>query len=296
MIKWTSAMVAIAIMGMAGCTVTDVSEKKVITANDDWPVQEQGREQPKEKSGEIIEFEHRVEGYDKEHANEYDTKRKVMMDLDKEPYEDPHILTDEEIADTSKVLVNKYNRLPAGYVPADLIDVPSSGENGIVQMRKEAGEAFKRLVNWAKGQGMTLNACSAFRTAEYQEKLWNNGKATGGEDYADKWWTRPSHSEHQTGLAVDIRLNNDTSDLDAVRNQHGYDTLLKNLAEFGFILRYPDDGKDTTLIEPESWHLRYVGKETAKEIAEKGITFEQFIADEKLEDLYKDFPDEIARG
>ena len=120
---------------------------------------------------------------------------------------------------------------------SDLVQVPSSGENENVRMRKEAAEAFEKLIEAASNEGFILNACSAYRSYAYQTDLFNNGAASYGEEYADRYWTRPGFSEHQSGLAVDIRMDNDCSDLDAVRYNSHYDWLLENMHTYGFILR-----------------------------------------------------------
>ena len=49
-----------------------------------------------------------------------------------------------------------------------------------------------------------------------------------------------------------------------------------HLAETGFILRYPQGAEDITGIAYEPWHLRYVGEKAAREIAERGITLEEY--------------------
>lgn len=288
-------ILCIGVLALCGCANTEkeeVVQKRPIVADS---VEEEKPESVQKPTKDIVAFEKRVADYTGKQENfTYAEMQKVAMNLDREPYTDT---TEVEDLDSQTLLVNKYNHLPMDYVPQDLIGVTSSGENGTVKMRKEAGNAFEKLVAWGKKNGIDISACSAFRDANYQANLWNGGKAQGGIEYADKWWTRAGYSEHQTGLAVDIRLFNDRSDLDAVRNYpNEYQNLLKNMANFGFILRYPDGKKGITLIEPESWHLRYVGIDVAKEIYEKGITFEQYKADEYLENLYKDFPEELARG
>ncbi len=199
----------------------------------------------------------------------------VAMNLDKEPYKDIETIKKPE---SITALVNKYYTLPADYVPQDLVSVPSSGEHGDVQMRKEAAEAFQQLVEVCRQNGLILNACSTYRSYEDQKQLFENGKNNRGEDYADSYWTRAGSSEHQTGLAVDIRLDNDTSDLDAVRKNPKYSWFLEQLHEYGFILRYPEDKQKYTLIAPESWHLRYVGKETATEIYKEQLCLEEYYA------------------
>ncbi|MDB7984411.1 M15 family metallopeptidase [Faecalicoccus pleomorphus] len=203
-----------------------------------------------------------------------EVQKQVWMNLDQEAY--THMQPVEDL-DSMLQLVNKYYYLPSDYEPSDLISVSSSGENGTVYMRKEAADAFEKLVQASYKQGFILNACSAYRSYEYQENLYNNGVTNYGQEYADAYWTRPGSSEHQTGLSVDIRMDNDTSDLDAVRNHPSYSWLLEHMHEYGFILRYPDDKENYTLIAPESWHLRYVGVDAATKIHENQWCLEEYL-------------------
>lgn len=80
----------------------------------------------------------------------------------------------------------------------------------------------------------------------------------------------PKHSEHETGLAVDINSENGN-------DQAVYDWLDQHAHEFGFIVRYPADKVDETGIDYEPWHLRYVGVEHAKYIIENNLSFEAYI-------------------
>lgn len=218
----------------------------------------------------VIDYMERNPGMSLEEA-----EKRVKMNLDKEPYVDT---TQVENLDDILILVNKYNGLPQDYVPSDLTDIVSNGENGVVQMRKEAADAFNLFSDATAREGFILNACSSYRSYEYQDGLYSNGVANYGQEYADAYWTRPGFSEHQTGLSVDIRMDNDTSDLDAVRKHPKYKWLLEHMHEYGFILRYPDDKEEYTLISPESWHLRYVGKEIASYIYENNLCLEEYFA------------------
>lgn len=189
------------------------------------------------------------------------------------PYENPTTVTD---LNDITMLVNKYSGLPSDYIPQDLVEVTSSGEHASVLMRQEAAQAFESLIVESLYQGFVLNACSAYRSYEYQQELYNNGVLNYGQEYADQYWTRPGFSEHQTGLSVDIRMDNDLSDLDAVRYNAHYPWLLENMHEFGFILRYPDDKEDKTKIAPESWHLRYVGVDLATYLYENNLSLDEY--------------------
>lgn len=46
--------------------------------------------------------------------------------------------------------------------------------------------------------------------------------------------------------------------------------------KYGFILRYPEDKQEITRYGYESWHLRYVGKDVAKEIYDHNWTLEEY--------------------
>lgn len=90
-----------------------------------------------------------------------------------DPYENTVTVSD---LDSIYILVNKYSGLPADYEPSDLVQVPSSGENENVCMRKEAAEAFEKLIEAASNEGFILNACSAYRSYAYQTDLFRRNK------------------------------------------------------------------------------------------------------------------------
>lgn len=222
------------------------------------------------------QMDQRIEAYKKDHPDisDEEAEKRVAMNLDLEPYDNYTVIENPQ---SITMLVNKYNKLPDQYVPNDLTDIVSNGENGTVQMKKEAAEAFNALSQLAADNGITLNACSSFRDQNYQDNLYSNGAEVYGQEYADQYWTRPGFSEHQSGLSVDIRLENDTSDLDAVLNYpEKYQWLLNNMADYGFIVRYPENKEQYTLIAPESWHLRYVGKDLAYYLQKNNLALDEY--------------------
>ena len=54
--------------------------------------------------------------------------------------------------------------------------------------------------------------------------------------------------------------------------------MQNNAYKYGFILRFPKGKEKETGYEFESWHYRYVGKSIAKEIKERNISLEEYIA------------------
>ena len=67
--------------------------------------------------------------------------------------------------------------------------------------------------------------------------------------------------------------------------------MAAHCAEFGFIIRYPEDKNDITEINTEPWHLRYVGVPVATYIMDNGLCLEEF--NQQLQQAIADY---IAMG
>ena len=122
---------------------------------------------------------------------------------------------------------------------------------------------------------------SAYRSYEKQEELFKRKveeykkqgkKQEDAEKLAQTIVQRPEMSEHNLGLAADF--NTVTNEFEETK---AFEWLQKNAHNYGFILRYPKDKQDITGITYESWHWRYVGKEHAKVMKEKGYCLEEYI-------------------
>ena len=166
------------------------------------------------------------------------------------------------------VLVNKYHALDSNYVPNDLVYI----SNTSYKMRKEAAINLESLIARASLDNRKLAPFSAYRSYEYQKNLYENYLKKDGLELVDSYSARPGHSEHQTGLACDIKsfgYIDNVSDSD-------YLWLLNNAYLDGFIIRYLKDKSYITGYKEEPWHLRYVGKEAAKIIKEENITFDEY--------------------
>ena len=105
---------------------------------------------------------------------------------------------------------------------------------------------------------------STYRSGQLQEQLF--------VDYGASYALPPGYSEHQTGLALDIGSSDGTMD-QALESKW----LEKNAANFGFILRYPENKMDITGISFEPWHFRYVGLPHSIMIKRKDFAFEEYI-------------------
>lgn len=192
--------------------------------------------------------------------------------------------------DSIHVLVNARNPLvPLDHSPSDLVQpaVPTPHER--VRLREEPAEALEMLITAATEEGMNLSMTSGYRSYELQEQIYDEQVAALGQEAADALVARPGHSEHQSGLAVDLYSEDQPG---CIATACFGDTpeglwLEENAAEFGFIIRYPEGAEDITGISYEPWHLRYLGEETALAVHEADLTLEEFWG----EPAAPDYPD-----
>lgn len=173
------------------------------------------------------------------------------------------------------VLVNKFHRLDKDYIPKDLEKIKLDYANDHKYLRHPARIAFEELSQDAKKLGYKIIAVSAFRSYRYQDDLYNYYVREKGLEYADKASARPGHSEHQTGLSVDVMGDNE--DYDLFEQSSEFNWMKENAHKYGFIMRYPKGKEYITGFKYEPWHYRYVGIEPATEIYKKNITLEEYL-------------------
>ncbi|RJN31729.1 M15 family metallopeptidase [Nesterenkonia natronophila] len=182
--------------------------------------------------------------------------------------------------DSIHVLVNRQNPLePVDYSPDDLAEVGvRTSEPEPVYLREEAAEAAEKLFEEASDDGVSLAATSGYRSFESQARLYSARYAEHGVEPTDEFAARPGYSEHQTGLAVDvISIDNPECILgECFHETPEFDWLEDGADDFGFVIRYPEGMEDITGFAYEPWHLRYVGTETAAEVAERDLTLEEY--------------------
>ena len=193
----------------------------------------------------------------------------VNMDLDRPFYDNPQEVEDP---DSLTALVNKYHSLPKGYAP----QVETLGSRyGTGALRQEAAQAFRDMADGARADGISLRSVSAYRSYQTQSGLYAGYLKTGKRAVVDTYSARAGHSEHQTGLALDI---NTASTQAHFENTRAYAWLQTHCAQYGFLLRYPKGKEAVTGYRFEPWHYRYVGAEIAGACMSQGITYEEYLA------------------
>jgi D-alanyl-D-alanine carboxypeptidase len=180
------------------------------------------------------------------------------------------------------VLVNKYFALPKNYEPADLVfpDLPFifKEKSDKRKMRSVAAKALEKLFAGAEKDDIQLAGVSAYRSYATQKQLFNRYVKQDGFQKARTYSALPGTSEHETGLAIDVSgIDGKCAAEDCFAGTKEAIWLGKHAAEYGFIVRYPDGKETITGYKYEPWHLRYVGIEIAKEIADTGSTLENYL-------------------
>ena len=125
----------------------------------------------------------------------------------------------------------------------------------------------------AAAEGINIWICSGYRSYSYQQQLYDNYVAQDGKEEADRYSARPGHSEHQTGLAIDV--NDAGSDFDGTPEAAW---LAAHCADYGFIIRYKQGKESSTGYMAESWHIRYLGDaELCRKIDASGLSLEEYL-------------------
>ena len=195
----------------------------------------------------------------------------VNIGLDKKGYSEYSEYTKEEALNDLTILVNKYHKLPDDYEPDDLVAL-SYHNSYTYYLRSEAAKAYEKLSSAALLDNVIIYPFSAYRSYDTQNTLYTRYKERDGEKKADTYSARPGFSEHQLGLAIDIRSNTLTDNL----TNNDYEWMLDNSYKYGFIVRYPKGCQHITQFMEEPWHLRYLGIELATKVHNSGLTYDEY--------------------
>ena len=174
------------------------------------------------------------------------------------------------------ILVNKDNLLKEDYVPDNIVKVSNTYAYAGNSVRQDVLDAFVSMSNAAKEEDIVMVINSSYRSYKDQDEIWTYRKNNYGTEKADQYAARAGHSEHQSGLAIDIaQFNSKEQDFEKTP---AFTWLENNAHKYGFILRFKKDAEDITGYKYESWHYRYVGVEAATKIHDENITYDEYYA------------------
>lgn len=179
----------------------------------------------------------------------------------------------ESSPESLQCLVNKMRPFAQkDWAPSDLVDFEGQ------QLRTEAAQAARTMMDAAKAEGVTLTVSSAYRSYAVQQQTYQHWVSVNGQKVADQLSARPGYSEHQTGLAIDFSSPEGCRLEECYEDTRAGRWLAKNAQNYGFILRFPKGQQAVTGYLFEPWHYRYLGKDlTARYVASGANTLEEFL-------------------
>jgi len=183
---------------------------------------------------------------------------------------------DIDNAKSPQVVVNKQRALnPIDYLPQGKVQI------GYVYVAKPTAVAFAKLKAAVSAKKLgTLCINSGYRSYASQKIIHANKVRQLGKTAGEKLAARPGHSEHQTGLAIDVSTTALGCRIGPFGASKASKWIAANAWQYGFLVRYPSDAKSKiTGYVWEPWHLRFVGVEVATDMQAKKITtLEEYFA------------------
>ena len=195
----------------------------------------------------------------------------VNMDRDKEFFDNPNVISKYSV----DMIVNKHNKLEETFEPSLVkLDKCVGSDDEEHYLTKEAKEAYDKMCDAITNDGLHLGVTSSYRSYQDQVDTYNYYLYNNGQNYVDKYVAVPGYSEHQTGLALDVKSTVSSP----FKTTNEFNWMMDNSYKYGFVLRYPEEKLDIMGYNYESWHYRYVGIEAAKVMHEKGLIYEEYYA------------------
>ncbi len=186
--------------------------------------------------------------------------------------------------DNLLVLVDKNHFLDKDYIPKDIINLSELKNRAYsissilvtqkikniktiiyirdvndIRLAKIAESPLQKMSIAAKKDKITLVVSSAYRSFEYQTKLFDKYVKKDGKQKAMTYSAMPGTSQHQLGTTIDFGTINDSF---AYTPQGKW--LYKNAYKYGWSLSYPKGYEKVTGYKWECWHYRYIGVEACK--------------------------------
>ncbi|HES3442631.1 TPA: D-alanyl-D-alanine carboxypeptidase family protein [Streptococcus pyogenes] len=161
----------------------------------------------------------------------------------------------------------------------ELVDI-----NGI-SVDKRIEQATSDFLAAAQAIDPQEHLISGYRSVAYQAELYqsyikkemaNDPTLTqeAAEALVQTYLQPPGASEHHTGLAIDMSTVDTLNASDPSVSK----AVQKIAPDYGVVLRFPEGKKTSTGVDYEDWHYRYVGKASARYMAQHNLTLEEYIA------------------
>lgn len=184
------------------------------------------------------------------------------------------LLTREKIYTGSLILVNREHGLHMASQDRPAAFLEGTPE---VLLDRIAGARLSQLMQEIDGWRQIVPV-SGWRSQEEQQHIWDDSLRENGTEFTRKFVALPGHSEHQTGLAIDLGLRQEHVDFICPEFPCTgiCQTFREEAPKYGFILRYPAGKEAVTGIGHEPWHFRYVGTPHAEIMTKHGLCLEEY--------------------
>ena len=195
----------------------------------------------------------------------------ILIIFSKNKNKENHNINIEKVNDYKYILVNKENKINSDFKPDNLVEIKMCSL-GNFYLEEETASAYEQMCLDSINEGLSISIASAYRSYDEQKELYNTYLELYGKSYVDKYVAVAGHSEHQTGLAIDLK----SLECDIFENSKEYLWVKGKAHNYGFIIRYQEGKEKITGYSAEKWHIRYVGKKVATYIYKNNITFEEY--------------------
>lgn len=194
-----------------------------------------------------------------------------------------------DLSDPRLVLVNA--NLPLTSEPAP--ELAAADDTTGVLLEAEAAAAYREMAAAARQDGVELVLTTGYQDAAARQAAYDvavqsyRDSGESEEEAAAKAATvqpAPQASEYATGYGADILAADSTEKDTGFAESRAYEWLEAYAAEYGFILRWPQERQAATGMVYEPWHWRYVGKDNALAIRATGLSLEEYLALEQTKE------------
>ncbi|MDY6063056.1 MAG: M15 family metallopeptidase [Erysipelotrichaceae bacterium] len=168
----------------------------------------------------------------------------------------------------TNMLINQNNGIDKN-VKINLVDMDVNYATEGIKMEKEAYQHFVDLCDALNTNHLSIYAIEAYRSFNTQKEIYDSYSKPDEQGVS-----RPGHSEHNTGLAVQVISSEGTS----FKTTKEYQWISENAHKYGFIIRYPEGKEKITGKDAESNLLRYVGIKEATQAYNEKMCYEEYYA------------------
>lgn len=185
------------------------------------------------------------------------------------------------------ILVNEENSIPDDWEENLVLGTTTDIVGREVQLEAETLEQYLKMRQWLLDEedwDIEILEMGCYFSIEDYERAYANIVEVADEERAQELFGLgiSGRSENSTGLVIDIGFmidGNPQVDKEFLLTSNLYKKVHPVLADYGFIIRYPEGKEDITGHSYEPWHIRYVGSpEVAHEITDQGLTLEEYLA------------------